>query len=546
MHKHRRTPGRRTKPRPPSPTRGARASLEFDAWPRRGEARAPSAKAVRTVVPPAYAIDQGVTYTTSTGLRVVHAQRYVRGLRVYRSQVTLKGPARRARFSAPAFEVPEDLRLRPRVTPVEAFAAAVAFLRKRGALPKRLRVEVSREERFPDLDAMPTVLLAKKGLSESARLHLEIFPLAGGKARLAWICDLAFEPGPRCEIAVAADAARPRVLFCTRASSCSTTFNARWIRFPKDAPLQQVFPLPPLATPDGSVGTASRWLDVAGTAAGPNVACHQGSREAPEPLTSIEATNVFVWCNLLHDFFAAFGFDAAHGAFEGADRLNVSRFPGSVKEAAEFVNDLDGRSPTMKLHASPFRGRVAAQDPGIVIHEYTHGVTCRLLGGSKLKNPFFGREARGLNEGYSDYFALTLLTFLDRSSGAAGPSRRLREFGGAFQPPSIRDYLAFASRLDVAESDEHRLGMVWCAGLLDARDAVETAISNADGADRAMWQVLIDSLKACTPTCQSAGRLTFAHAKDALVSAAQAVETSRPGLAGLTQAIGDALANRGI
>ena len=525
---------------------GSSPSIEFDVWPRRVKAPARSSSAGTTLVPHGYAIDQGVEYKTSTDTQVVHAQRYVRGLRVYRSQLTLKASPHGLRFSAPAFDVPGDVRTRPRITATDAFEAAVAFLRKRGAVPNRRRVEVLREERFSDLTEMPTVLLAKRGLSESVRLHLEIFPMAGGKARLAWICDVAFESGLRCEIAVSADAPRPRVLFCTRASSCSTQFNARWIRFPGDSPIQQGFPLPPLATPDGTAGTASRWLDSAPTAAGPNVACHDGSRDESEPLTSIEATNVFVWCNLLHDFFAAFGFDAAHGAFEGDDRLNVNHFSGPVKQAAEFINDVDGRSPTMKLHGSPFDGAVAAQDPGIVIHEYTHGVSCRLLGGSKLKNPFFGRQARGLNEGYSDYFALTLLTFLDRTNTAISPVRRLREFGGAFQPPRIRDYRAFATGLNLGEPDEHELGMVWCAGLLDARDAVETALSIADQADRVMWQALIDSLKACTPICQAEGRLTFKHAKDALISAVEAMETLKPNLAKITQAIGTALTNRGI
>ena len=528
--------------------RGASPSIEFDVWPRRGKAPAWSASAGTTLVPNGYAIDQGIEYKTSTETQVVHAQRYVRGLRVYRSQLTLKGsPHGGVRFSAPAFDVPADVCTRPRVTATDAFEAAVAFLKKRGALPNRRRVEVLREERFPDLTEMPTVLLAKRGLSESPRLHLEIFPMGGGKARLAWICDLAFESGLRCEIAVSADAPRPRVLFCTRASSCSTQFNAHWIRFPLDAPIPQGFPLPLLATPDGTPGTASRWLDAASTAAGPNVACHDGSHKESEPLTSIDATNVFVWCNLLHDFFAAFGFDAGQGAFEGEDRLIVQRFKGPLKLAAEFINDLNGRSPTMKLHGSPFKDRPpAAQDPGIVIHEYMHGVSCRLLGGAKLKNPFFGREARGLNEGYSDYFALTLLTFLDRTNTAISPVRRLREFGGAFKPSGIRDYKAFASGLNLSEPDEHQLGMVWCAGLLDARDAVETRISNADQADRVMWQALIDSLKACTPICQAEGRLTFKHAKEALIAVVEAMETLKPGLGKISDAIRTALTNRGI
>ena len=204
---------------------------------------------------------------------------------------------------------------------------------------------------------------------------------------------------------------------------------------------------------------------------------------------------------------------------------------------------LGGSRPTLKLHDSPFGGLSAAQDPSILVHEYTHGVTSSLVGGVLLSTPFAGHEAKALGEGYSDYFALTLLSFADRLTP---PGRELRLFGSAFKPPSLRDYTNVPGVFDPREPDIYKLGMIWCVALLEARPAVAAIAGSADAADRVLWSAIVDSLMLMPAVCRDTGRLDFVHAKSALLSAARDIENAKPALAGLKPALDAALSARGI
>jgi len=350
----------------------------------------------------------------------------------------------------------------------------------------------------------------------------------------------------RCEVVVSADRTRPVVMFSHRLTSC-LDFDASWVRFPAEGAVTATFPLPPLTAPIGRPSTpASNWLDAPGIASGPNVSCHIGTRDSTHGLQGPNVENAFVWCNFLHDFFASFGFDRSLGAFDtGEDELQVRVFDSKTELGGLFDNKVDGFSPQMELFATRSSSGVhAALDPSILIHEYTHGVSNRLLGGTELASPFAGREAQGLNEGYSDYFALTVLSFLDRANGG---TRDLRQIGTGFKPKTgIRDYEGFGRTFSSSLKERYDLAMVWCAGLLDARAGLIALGMTADDADRFLWQALLDSLRGMAPTCPRHDCLTLAHAKDALLTASREMEATLPPSAGATNAIGAALLGRNI
>ena len=483
---------------------------------------------------------------TSTGTWVVHLQQYFQGLRVYRSARLVKREARGATWTAAGTgaAIPRSLRVVPKLTAAAALDAAVTFLKRRRAFPSAFRPRVDREHRFT-LPGTPTVLECRSGFTEPVRAHLEVFPAGRRQARLAWVLEVAPARAARYEVVVAADGPRPVVLFSTQTTSC-LAFNASWIPFPEGATVLRGFPVPTVAAPLGVARPpGSGWLDVAGTAAGPNVTCHSGSTNAPSPLTGVRFENAFVWCNLLRDFFAAFGFDRDRGAFDsGEDPLQVRLFNSKTDVGGAFNNLVDGVSPSMELFAPRGSGLHAALDPSILVHEYTHGVSNRLLGGAAQPNPFAGHEAQGLNEGYSDYFALTLLSFLDRQDGA---SRDLRRIGTAFKKKGIRNYEGFSGVFSASLSERYDLAMVWCGALLDARAGVVALPGVAvDDADRFLWQALLDSLRAMAPVCPASNCLTFAHAKDALLTACRAVEQAQPAFVGAATAIDAALRARSI
>ena len=486
-------------------------------------------------------------YQTSSGTTIVHAQHYYRGLKVFRSSRVFKtftkaagrGRKAEARATPQLFRVSRNTNTRPTNSPVDAVAAALQFLKKRRVAAETLAVSPRRQIRLAHLVDSPAMVELRYGLRSPARLHLEIFPRPRGGAELAWILDLELRHGGRFHMAVSARGRRPQVLLAAQTNTCA--FSADWVPVPGPS-VNEVFPVPPLATPTGAPRAPSQWQSGV-LAGGPNVSVHLGDDARVDALGSLRVDNPFVWCNVLHDFFAAFGFDSAHHAFEGGDPLRVERLDQQNPSAGQFDNHRDGWSPTMFLFASAAGpSRHAAVDPTVVIHEYTHGVSSRLVGGEECALPFVEPEALGFSEGLSDYFALTVVNHIDRSRGGSGS---LQVFGGTFQPGGVRDYANFNGGFTPGQSDSHQIGKVWCGAMLAARAALVAGGASQDLSDRLLWQVSIDALKAMAPLCRDSLALTLAHAKDALVTAASEIEAGM-GLPGASAMIGGALAARGI
>jgi hypothetical protein len=322
-------------------------------------------------------------------------------------------------------------------------------------------------------------------------------------------------------------------------------FEASWISFPQDPPARRVFPVPAIAARAGQARpTSDDWISTPGTAAGRGVSCHAGTTKAPSALSGLQFENAFVWCNLLRDFFAAFDFTEplALPGHQGA--LQVRLFNDKTDTGGRFDNQERNLVPTIELFAPPSpAGLHAALDPSLLVHEYTHGVTGRLLAAGGQRNPFDGRQGHGLNEGYSDYFALTVVSCSDRLHGG----RALRRVGTAFRPGGMRDYQTFTGILSDKVKDRYALGMVWCGALLLARDAVRALPGVADdaAADAFVWTALLESLRAMAGVAASR-LLTFADARTALRGACTALEGKHSEFAGASVVVDGALAARGI
>ncbi|KAJ1969584.1 hypothetical protein IWQ62_000529 [Dispira parvispora] len=130
-------------------------------------------------------------------------------------------------------------------------------------------------------------------------------------------------------------------------------------------------------------------------------------------------TNLFYWCNLLHDIFYHYGFNEEAGNFQdvnfdkggqGNDGVVAFAQSGSKGNSAVFTTPPDGRQPTMRLSIWTPAGtaRDAALSSDIIIHEYTHGVSTRLTGGVKNVGCLGWDEAAAMGEGWGDVFAAVL------------------------------------------------------------------------------------------------------------------------------------------
>ncbi|KAI9313954.1 Fungalysin metallopeptidase-domain-containing protein [Dichotomocladium elegans] len=131
-------------------------------------------------------------------------------------------------------------------------------------------------------------------------------------------------------------------------------------------------------------------------------------------------TNLFYWVNMAHDLYYRYGFDEKAGNFQqdnlgrgrkGDDCANdaviANAQDGSGRNNANFATPPDGRHGKMRMYVwdqtQPMRD--GDFESGIVIHEYTHGVSNRLTGGPKDSSCLGWGEAGGMGEGWGDFVA---------------------------------------------------------------------------------------------------------------------------------------------
>jgi hypothetical protein len=250
--------------------------------------------------------------------------------------------------------------------------------------------------------------------------------------------------------------------------------------------------------------------------------------------TTVQA---FFFANVWHDHLQAapIGFDKASGNFadddpviaqtdDGAGLYLNTPFglitpPGRVNNAS-MATPANGSSPTLELHlnawddaASPelFRDNNNSDDAATVYHEYTHGLTSRLVTHADGSQALDSEQAAAMGEAWSDWYAFDFLVRnnlspdttapgevdLGRYSDAVRHTTRtqgldcpLQTSGSAAEPcpgttgagPGGYTYGDFAKIAGGAE--EHADGEIWGETLWDLRTAlVATEEGQSVGSD---------------------------------------------------------------
>ncbi|KAM0793234.1 hypothetical protein ACM66B_000698 [Microbotryomycetes sp. NB124-2] len=144
-----------------------------------------------------------------------------------------------------------------------------------------------------------------------------------------------------------------------------------------------------------------------------------------DPATYINAsvTQLFYTNNEIHDMYYRYGFDEASGNFQdynfgrggqGNDAVQANAQDGSGMNNANFATPPDGSRPRMRMYSwsgsQPYRD--GDFEAGIVIHEYSHGLSTRLTGGPANSQCLGWGEAGGMGEGWGDALA-TLIRMHD-------------------------------------------------------------------------------------------------------------------------------------
>jgi uncharacterized repeat protein (TIGR01451 family) len=144
-----------------------------------------------------------------------------------------------------------------------------------------------------------------------------------------------------------------------------------------------------------------------------------------QPNTYGEAATVqlFYWVNWMHDKLYQLGFTEAAGNYQdfnfgrgglGGDAIQANCQWGILSNAPAFRNNgyfqawPDGYPGIilMLIYDWPTPNRDSSLDAEIVLHECTHGLSQRLVGGGVLMTML---QPNGMGEGWSDFYSLALL-----------------------------------------------------------------------------------------------------------------------------------------
>ncbi len=260
--------------------------------------------------------------------------------------------------------------------------------------------------------------------------------------------------------------------------------------------------------------------------------------QEPSAYQSAAIANLFYWNNLCHDIHYQYGFDEASGNFQqnnygnggaAADPVQADAQDGSGMNNANFGTPPDGSAPRMQMFlwnmTSPMRD--GDFDNIIIVHEYGHGVSTRLVGGPSDVTGLWGFQSGGMGEGWSDWWGL-VFTAKPGETGADARGVGTYALGQPLSGVGIRHYpystnmavnpLTFGD-LPTAYPSVHYAGEIWCSALWDMywflvdSHGFDPDLYNGTGGNNIAMQLIMDGLK-LTPSDP-----TFLDARDAILQA---------------------------
>lgn len=447
---------------------------------------------------------------------------------------------------------------------LDASAAAVAAATSIGAAAE------PRDVVTKDGAGVEATIELGDAFTEPAVARQTVFPIAKGAVRPAWTVLLA-ERGPGNLYAVTVDAEKGTVLArynLTRYAGGSS--SAKFRVFTEDSPQPNLpfasgspraFDRTLVDMPNGVFEVSELgWVGSQPVTTGNNVRAQEdrdrnnsGGQQATgtadyvfDPAldfpikTNLENTdaaivNLFYWNNLIHDYLFRLGFDEAAGNFQtvnftgqgrGNDAVIADAQDGSDTNNANFSTPTDGGAPRMQMFLWD-GGFDSSFDQTIIIHEYVHGLSTRLIGGPNNGFGLTGQQSGGMGEGWSDWYALTMLAgpddALDADYVVGGYSTRDFVSGVRYFPYSTkmaRNPVTYAD-IDPATSNVfdnpsqvHAVGEAWCVALWEVRNNFIEAYGFQEG--KALVERLVtDGMKF------TANNPSFVDARDGILVADQ-------------------------
>jgi len=150
----------------------------------------------------------------------------------------------------------------------------------------------------------------------------------------------------------------------------------------------------------------------------------EGRRKNPKDYIDLSVTQLFYMGNMIHDLYYRYGFDEWAGNFQQdnygrggreGDGVIANAQDGGSYNNANFVTPPDGQHGRCRMYiwntATPYRD--GDFEAGLVIHEFSHGLSNRLTGGPIDSGCLVWGESGGMGEGWGDFFATTVRSTKD-------------------------------------------------------------------------------------------------------------------------------------
>jgi Fungalysin metallopeptidase (M36)/Peptidase family M28 len=499
-----------------------------------------------------------VVQRTSAGAAAVHLHQQYHGLTIFQMARSVRfAPDGRALDAVgETSSVPAGLNLEPKIDAAAAVVKAAQHLAATGAGQTETdRFGVSNPVPTIDVAGFNPAVIASFPLPSRATVleqgpfenpiptYLLIFDHPAGP-RLAWHSVLTF---PNYEdqyvVIVSADDRPGEILYSNRTLHRATArgnvyefspgvADRRLIDFPRPLADYPVMPTTPL------VGFPADWVESQqtlgnSTRAVLNFTTSTLSAPAGTPVVfnpdnkfgdDQKLLNIFYFCNYMHDFLYLIGFDEAAGNFQqinfthtgvANDPVLAHAHSGPVSGTANMATGPDGKPPVMNMGLVS-GDQHTAFDADVVFHEYTHGLTNRLVGGLMQGHALDAPQSSGMGEGWSDYFALTIQNFFRARNGQ--PEKVVigdwvvNRPGGIRTAPYDDNYpIGYAGIAEM--SDEHDVGEIWCAAIMMVTRRVRATLGSDVDGYRLCWTLMTDGLK-LTPANPS-----FIDARDGILLA---------------------------